>query len=50
MFESELLIFAWGLALVGAVVASLVVRAVDGVVHGLLGTGEEREPPPPADP
>lgn len=40
MFESELLIFAWGLALVGAVAASLVVRAVDGVVHGFFG----REP------
>ncbi len=36
MFESELLIFAWGLALVGAVTASLVVRAVDGVLHGVF--------------
>ncbi len=37
MDMSELLIFAWGLALVGAVTASLVVRAVDGVVHGVFG-------------
>lgn len=43
MFESELLIFAWGLALVGAVAASLVVRAVDGVLEGVF----RREARPP---
>ena len=37
MDMSELLLFAWGLALVGAVTASLVVRAIDGVVHGVFG-------------
>jgi len=45
MFESELLIFAWGLALVGAVVASLVVRVVDGVFNEVarLGSGPTDE-------
>ena len=37
--EGELLIFAWGLALVGAVTASLVVRAVDGVLHEVFRHG-----------
>lgn len=41
MEMSELLLFAWGLALVGAVTASLVVRAVDGVIHGVLGDPDQ---------
>jgi hypothetical protein len=46
MDMSELLLFAWGLALVGAITASLVVRAVDGVVHGVLGhQGRPRRDP-----
>jgi len=44
MDMSELLLFAWGLALVGAVTASLVVRAVDGVVQGVFGNPDNPHP------
>lgn len=49
MDMSELLLFAWGLALVGAVTASLVVRAVDGVVHGVFGNPDRPRRGPKED-